>query len=401
MGICIFTIYNKKSNLPRCVGIRANGKIIYEHLFRPGENKSVKYIKNKIKAINNLIIKASCKDVVVLSDFSQYLNNFDIPITSKRYNIYDLNLSRIDSESNQERDEKILSSILLKMESVQLQQWQNVFANAAVVYSYLENRGILQNYTLQYPKWSMKTWSGRSKSTIFNVQGWHENDHIRPPGSNDTDILIHFDWICADIRIASLLSDDKLMQKSFEKNDPYEFMAYVINNSCDNKISREDAKLFLLKSINSMDFESIALTSVYKGLGKWIYDCKKGIANEGGLRSILGKKFSLANAKNELAVLNGVMQGSVAHAMQHTIRRVWEILPHAIVAEIHDSLVLCCNKDPGAIKAMINSVAPIMLHPFEGLISSNPVFPLKISIGPKWKKWKYYKTYRNWSEDEK
>ncbi len=394
--LCIYTLYNEKSGRPRSVGIRANGQTIFRHLYRPGEGKSVKEIFTLIKVIRNLILKASGNNTpVLLSDFKQYLATFKLPLTTKRYEVYDLNLPRLESTKSQEEDEKILIQVLDSMERREPQIWQKIAANAAVVYHDLEDRGILQNYTPQHPQWSMKTWSGRSKSVGFNVQGWHENDHIRPPSSNDTDVLIHFDWICADIRVASILSNDRLMQKSFERSDPYEVMTKIINSDSDESISRDECKVFLLKSINSMDFESVALTTVYKSLGRWIYDCKKSINNgKGGLKSILGRKFRLADAKNELAVLNGVMQGSVAHAMQHTIRRVWEVLPHALVTEIHDSLVVCCPKDRGAIKAMINTVVPIMLYPFEGLVSSNPVFPLKVSIGPRWKEWKHFKTYR-------
>jgi hypothetical protein len=401
--LCIYTIYNEKSDRPRSVGIRVKGKTVFRHLYRSGEGKSVKEIFGLVKGIRQLILKANAKgSPILLSDFKQYLTVFKLPLTTKQYEVYDLNIPRLESSKSQEEDEATLIQVLDKMESREPQAWQKVSANAAVVYRDLEERGVLQNYTLQHPQWSMKTWSGRSKSAGFNVQGWYENDHIRTPGSNDTDVLIHFDWICADIRVASILANDRLMQKSFERSDPYEVMAKIINSGSDDPISRDECKIFLLKSINSMDFESVALSSVYKNLGKWIFDCKKTINNgQGGLKSMLGRKFRLADAKNELAVLNGVMQGSVAHAMQHTLRRVWEIIPHAVVTDIHDSLVICCNKDRGAVRAMINIVAPIMLHPFEGLIPENPTFPLKVSIGHRWKEWKHYKTYRGLDDETK
>lgn len=109
---------------------------------------------------------------------------------------------------------------------------------------------------------------------------------------------------------------------------------------------------------------------------------------------MLNRKFKLARAKNELAVLNGIMQGSVAHAMQRTIRRIWEKLPTKLVGEIHDCLVMSSSPDQKEIKSIIEIVTPIMMHPFEGIIEDNPRFPLNVSIGKKWKKLKPYKTYR-------
>lgn len=396
-NLCLFTIHNPKSGRPRCVGIRANGQTVFKHLFRPGEGKSIKHINTLLKSVRSMIIKASRREFnILLSDFKQYLVDFDLPLDSRQYGVHDLNLPKLESTKTQEEDEATLIKILDTMENRTPKVYQRVMADAAVVYQDLERRGIMQNYSLQHPQWSLKTFSGRSKSMGFNVQGWHENDHIRPPGSNDKDVLIHFDWICADIRVASLLANDRLLQRSFEKSDPYALMMKIINNNSDTEITRDECKIFLLKSINSMDFTSVALIDVYKSLGRWIYQCKKDLNNGvGGLDTMLGRKFKLAHAKNELAVLNGVMQGSVAHAMQRTIRKIWEQLPHNIVTEIHDSLVLCCSRDSATIKSLINIVTPIMFHPFEGLLPSNPAFPLKISIGTRWKEWKHYKTIRS------
>jgi len=88
------------------------------------------------------------------------------------------------------------------------------------------------------------------------------------------------------------------------------------------------------------------------------------------------------------------MQGSVAHAMQLTIRKVWERLGHRLLMEGHDSLVVTASPDAGEIKATISAVVPIMLHPFQDVLPDNPAFPLKVSIGKRWKKWKLYATYR-------
>ena len=144
-----------------------------------------------------------------------------------------------------------------------------------------------------------------------------------------------------------------------------------------------------------MDTSSIALTEVYPQLGRWIKNCKQNLQNgDGSLSSILNRKFKTKYAKNNLAVLNGIMQGSVAHAMQIVIRKIWELIDDRLIAEIHDSLVVCTKKDPKSIRNTIDAIAPIMLYPFKDTLDDNPSFPLCVSIGKAWKKWTPYLIYR-------
>jgi DNA polymerase I-like protein with 3'-5' exonuclease and polymerase domains len=106
----------------------------------------------------------------------------------------------------------------------------------------------------------------------------------------------------------------------------------------------------------------------------------------------LGRKFRLAHAKNELAVLNGVMQGSVAHAMQSVVWKIWKSIGTRLITEIHDSLVVASSRQD--VSDTIDLVSKVMLHPFKGIVDTNPAFPLKVSIGKKWKKWKLLRVYR-------
>ena len=163
-------------------------------------------------------------------------------------------------------------------------------------------------------------------------------------------------------------------------------------------LSLKECKTYLLKSINSMDFTSVALSSVYPQLGAWIGRCKRILSKEDSsdqyLETLLKRKFKRANAKNDLAVLNGVMQGSVAHAMQLSMRRIWEEFPQMLIAEIHDSLVVSCHPTKRHVRSTIETVAEIMLHPFKGVLKANPAFPLKVSVGKRWKKWRTMRIYR-------
>jgi hypothetical protein len=389
-------LYSDLGDKPRAVGVRTGSTTRIFHLFRDGESKDLKTIWTARQQVTDIILNANDRDFeIILSDFHRMIDEFNIPIDDRDYNVYDVHYPTISSSGDRESDENKINKVLDRLEQCKSYPYRKVLSNASIVYKYMEHRGILQNYTLQHPKWSLKTWSGRSKSLDFNVQGWHEDDHIRPVGSDDHDILIHFDWICADIRVASIMSEDKLLNRSFERSDPYDIMRKLINMESEEKITRDECKVYLLKSINSMNLDSVALIEIYRGLGKWIHESKIILEDGGCLTSLLGRRFSRATAKNDLAVLNGIMQGSVAHAMQNVLRQTWLQLPDSIVTEVHDSLVMSCPNQPSVIKSMIKTVVPIMVRPFAGLIDSNPYFPCRVSVGPLWKKWKHIVTYRD------
>lgn len=392
----VATIHTKLSSgsiKPKIVGIRIGGTTKIFKLFVEGEEQTLFEINQNIKKIQKIILKSNDVTDIVINNFYQSLEDFELPLDTREYNVYSHKFYKLEKPIVSDKDYTTINRVLDAFETVSKKPYQKLQSNAAVVYKFLENRGILQNYSKQHPEWSLDTWSGRSKCLNFNVQGWHENDHIRPPNSLDSDVLIHFDWICADIRVAALLSGDKLLEKSFQHSDPYKVMEILINKNSDEKITRDECKLFLLKSINSFDVESQALSEIYRGLGKWIYKQLIAINRQENLQSILGKTFKLDHAKNKKAILNGVMQGSVAHAMQNTIRRVWEKLPDGIVTEIHDSLVMSCNNEPATIKSTIKVVADIMTRPFKGYLDSNPFFPIKVSVGPRWKEWEHKMTF--------
>lgn len=378
----VYTLFDDKSGRPKITGIKDGDKVIITDLFA-GKGGNILKILKKIQKIAQVITQSERQRPIVISDYKRHIKQFELPISSRSLNIYDLHLPNLPAAQSPEA----IRAILEKMASRQLKPYQQVIANAAVTYFALEERGIEIGYTPAYPTWDMGTFSGRSRTTGLNIQGYYEPDFVRAPGYGERDVIIHFDWICADIRIASILSGDTTLQQTFQSGDPYEYVMQQINADSEDKLTREECKLLLLKSINSMDWNSLVFTDIYHKLGSWIYNCQKK-ANEGGLQTILGRKFTLAKAKNELAVLNGVMQGSVAHAMQCAIRRVWEKLPRSIVAEIHDSMVVCSHNEPAEILSTITAVSDIMLHPFEGILPDNPSFPVKISVGKRWRQWK-------------
>ncbi len=391
----IYTLF-ESGGRPKSTGILIGNNVHIYDFYRPGAQRPIGIINKQIEIIRELIKAAYRKGVrIVTSDFKSHLTAFDLPLEIHPYNVYDLHLPTLPSMDSQTKSEDVLRKILEKMKNARIYEYQKIFANAAVVYQDLENRGLTNNYERVYPAWSQKTFSGRSKTSGFNIQGFTDHHLVLPPGASDKDIIIHFDWICADIRVASLLSGDKKLQLSFDTSAPYTHMMNEINLSSLQKITREECKILLLKSINSMDFTSVALTHTYQELGDWILRCKKAMQEKGGyLETILKRRFRVAHAKNDLAVLNGAMQGSVAHGMQNVIRYVWERLGNRIITEIHDSLIVSAPADSAEIRSIINIIAPRMLYPFDGVLPANPHFPFKVSIGNKWRKWKLHAIYR-------
>ena len=69
------------------------------------------------------------------------------------------------------------------------------------------------------------------------------------------------------------------------------------------------------------------------------------------------------------------------------------------MAEIHDSIVLTCQRPGGPIERqqlelMIADVADIMTRPFIGILDDDPYFPVKVSIGDRWRQWRVDRVYR-------
>lgn len=394
--IVFLTIYDR-SNKPcfSCIKTKNANTII--ELYKPGIKKPIKEVRKAVATINSLLTKASDEGhEIITTDFKRVIKSFELPIDDRDYNVYDIHLSKPIPYTGNSSDIELVKKAADKIyENYKTASYQKLLSNVSVVYQDLENRGLIINDISMHPLWSLQTYSGRSKSLEFNIQGYSDNDYVRATSVDNKSILIHFDWISADLRAASILAKDDQLIDSFLRSDPYTvLMDHINSNAIESQLNREDCKLFMLKSINSMDTNDI-LEKVYPQLCKWI----KGIrtlteSSEGYAETLLQRRFKMSSAKNALAVLNGAMQGSVAHAMHNVLRNVWLKCGSNIVADIHDSLVLSVPEDQKIINATIDTVLPIMMYPFEGLLQEKHCFPVKVSIGRKWKKWKLFKTYR-------
>lgn len=398
--LCLYTLFESDGGRPRCVGVKYGEKYQIYDLYRPGSRAAVGTVWDNIDIIRELVLEVGRRGgTVVTSDFKNHIRAYKLP-SDRYYDAYDLHLPDVKPENSLAKDTALLRKILDRLATYKVKPYQKVLANAGVAYHGMEERGLIHNYDPIFPVWSQKTATGRSRTTACfpdnsTIHNFNQPHFIGPPGSTERDVLIHFDWVSADIRVASLLSGDKKLQDAFVDSDPYAVMMKEINANVHNPLDRQECKQLLLRSINSMDTESEALTGVFPDLGQWIGRCRRVLSEpDGYLDTMLGRRFRLANCTNRRAVLNGVMQGTVAHGMQHVIRQVWDRLGMRLVCENHDSVIMSSPADNSEINSIVQAVAEMMLHPFKGVLPENPVFPLKVSIGKKWRRWKLRRIYR-------
>jgi len=335
--------------------------------------------------------KLKLKDIitnntVVLSDFKSYIACLGLD-SHEEYEIYDSSLEREPPAQTLVGAKKQALISLQKLKKVQPAKWQKALAKSLLVYSHLEKTGYYHNYKRRYSSYDL-AYSGRSKCAVSNIQGATEEDVIEHINEKNT-CLVHFDWIAADFRVASLISGDEVMQQSFETSDPYTVLYEALD---DKKIDRDECKLELFRSLYSLDYENPAL-EFFPDFAEWMQESVNKIEIAKFSESLLGRKFFLKDEERMLrSVFNAQVQGSVAHAMQNVLYHVYKKYPNNILAEIHDSLILACEKEQ--LTDVIREVSEIMLYPMEGMMESNPKFPLKVSVGLKWKQWKPYKEYR-------
>lgn len=392
MILSLHTLF--KNDLPYLTSIYnpATEKHIQIPLYQPNTGLCIADIEKNIEKINKFINKClSDGGKIITSDFKSQIKRFDLNY-SDPLQVYDIMLpsSYHVAKDDAEHNEKLADGVSKIIGSYELADWQKLIANAGVIYDKFERRGVNVAGLMKYSLWSQRVFSGRSSTSNFNIQGADEGLQITNPDIPGA-VFVHFDWKAADIRIAALLSgDEKLLDISCH-DDPYTTIADELGID-----KRSDAKLSLLAAINSMSVDSRALKP-FPGLTQWIRDCRRDLRDKESLDSILGRNFKVAkhDKKNDpkLAVFNATMQGSIAHAMQHCISRVWSEIGTWLFCEIHDSLVITCPNQQKCIRTVIDFTVDVMRQPFAGLLDDNPTFPLVVSVGTKWKKWKRYKVF--------
>jgi len=331
---------------------------------------------------NKKFIKSLFNDDVSVNDFKSHINAFNLSLDSE-YSVYDIPTANFNASIDKHTLYKSIISEFMRSHQYGYQRWNKLIAEAILVYVTLERRGVLFESMQIHPIYEVSTFTGRSKSLEFNIQGIGDNSDIQSINST-CDHFICADWLAADMRMTSILSKDEIMGHSFEESDPYLFASQKLN------ISRDEIKKKLLSSIYSINTDS-DIFEVYPTTKNWINTKYNELLINKHLSSVLGRKFDL-DGDNQLSVFNAMIQGSVVHAMQNSLVRLFEIIPEYILTELHDSIIMACPQD--TIKTVISEVVNIMRHPFNGILSTNPKFPVSISVGNKWREWKLLKVYR-------
>lgn len=392
--ICVYVIFDNAGE-PIAAGILRKGEKHLFNLYGKGSDTTLQEVEDNKAAIAAIINNAVANNIpIITSDFKRILNAFPIEIAQRiDYSVYDLCWETDCGTKDCKAARAIIDKVLDRLGTTKYRDWQRIYANAAVVYQALENRGVTIGLIHHKPLWAQNTYSGRSKNLQVNIQGQDGNEFLANPSGEDGDVFIYFDWMAADIRVAAALSGDELLNESFKTSDPYTHLEQLLTDDF-GTISRSECKLQLLQAINSFNFSHPILESVYRQLGVWLRESKRKLDEFGELKSILGRKFQVAKARNQnpLAVQNGVLQGSVAHAMQLTVKRVWDTYGSSLLCEIHDSIAM--TSKPEYVPSMIRGVVDMMTRPFRGVLDSDPFFPVKVSIGKKFRKWKPIRIYR-------
>lgn len=325
------------------------------------------------------------EEPVYLNDFKSHIKAFGLE-QHVDHEVYDLCLPKIKVKPSDERHGKILlAKIMAEVSKLQPQSWQRLLANSMIVYQFLEDQGVRDGFKRKSTIYSLDTYTGRSKTLQFNVQGATDQFDIRPVRDGNF-FYIHFDWVAADLRMAAYMSKDEEMFSSFETSDPYARMAEYLN---DEEFTRDVCKTQFLRAIYSLDYNNPIL-DIFPVFKEWMKERVALMRRNAFLDTILGRRFVVED--NELSVFNSQFQGSVAHAMQALLIRLFDRYRLNILAEVHDSIVLCCPEN--MVGQLIKSVIPIMFDPLRDFVPSSPTMPLKVSIGNSWKKWRVFREYR-------
>ena len=375
---------------PAKICIKRSSQKVDLKLYDTENHKKLIDIKSDLNKVKQIFLQAITTKNPIITNDGQTLAEI-------------IGLENIEIDSNIYADDHIIekeedySRSIVSDTDIAILPYHKLSFQAGIVYKKMSDHPIYINYTPVRPIWSMDTFSGRSKCCGFNIQGYNQSDYVSRDGNFENKLLIHFDWMCADLRIASILSKDEELEYAFKAGDPYQ---YLLDKSNGLYVDRKESKIALLKAINSINFDSNIFNICYKNLREWLLDSAHKLTNDIPLETILGKKFIIPDDKTILSSINGVLQGSIAHAMQNVLCKVHRIFPRSVICEIHDSLVLSCENDHGSIKHMVSTVMNIMSKPFAGILDRDIYFPLRYGIGKKWRDYKFSEIQREKHEPQ-
>lgn len=385
--LCLCPFFDNSDRLLLVVIDLDGNQQIYKFM-AVGAKTTIHECDSNRKKLSDLLNSCIANDVqIVTSDFKTLISQVNIELVPGHdYNVFDLCLDLPTKVLEVDKLSSLGSNIVSRMRNINLFEWMKVFANAAIVYQSIENRGVNIGYDHVFPKWSQKTYSGRSKTLGINIQGSDGSDLLRSPKMSDLDKFAHLDWTAADLRIAAVMSGDRMLQSMFDQSDPYTALASIMSDDRD-QLSRDECKIELLKAINSLDYSHPLIEGLFPELKRWMHSNKEILDKDGSLTSIMGRKFKVSENRSPLSVINGVMQGSIAHAMQLCIKMLWDLYGDMLLLETHDSVVLVVSQYTDG--EMVRRSSELFIKPFArtSLSCREMTFPVKVSIGSSYGKW--------------
>ena len=254
-----------KDGRPSYFYLKTDKNTIQFDMFRSGYPKKVADVLKIYDGVKDLLGWVF-NNPVISPNIGSLLRAFELNELSNTSQCYDMGISTIYANSTPEADAMLCENLANFAATMTLTPYQSILAKAQSAYYGLERSKLILNYDVVEPKWSFETFSGRSKSTGFNIQGWSEPDKIRQPSLEENCVLLHFDWICADLRVASILSQDLALIESFIVSDPY---SYLSKRLVGDDSMRDDAKILLLKTINSLDHDNELVETTYPKMCGW------------------------------------------------------------------------------------------------------------------------------------
>jgi len=376
-SIFVHAAYNRQDR-PEYIEIVSKSISRTIHLFQSGTKATLKEVFEKIAKLKAFIDAAMIKGLKI---------GYDDIRTARLLAINNIDLCYYFEDG------------IKPTKDEEFKAYRNLMARCLNAYENVNQRGIFINHKRMQPVFSLETFTSRTKCSNFDLQNYPHHDCVSHERENETGVYVQLDWISADVRMAGLLSGDQGLIECFENSDPYQYMSDKAQEFGE-ELTRDQCKIRLLKSINSLNGHDVIVKACFPHLSNWILDVShKLMLPDSVFHTILGRTYRLIADRSKNAIMNAMLQGSVAHGMHNVVARVQHDYPTYFVCDMHDSVVLTVPNHISVLNDVIDKVARIMINPFQGILPTNPVFPLRVNVGKRWKKWKQYKLIRRFEHD--
>lgn len=324
-----------------------------------------------------------CNNRVVCNDFKTHLAAFDMDLDCE-YDSYDPCVERPKIGADIKLSVKFLIETVKELRSHKPEAWSSLVAKASIPYQYIEKKGYLYFDQEVHSTFYLNTFTGRVKSVDFSIHGKGDGDKIESVDL-ERNVFLHFDWMSADMRFGSILSNDDVMIDTFIESDPYDYIANAMN------ISREETKKTLLKASYNKDFDDW-IFGAYGKYAAWMANNVKIVESGGSICNIVGRPFKIDENHDEKSVISAPLQGSVASAIHSVVNKIYKLDKNILFTDIYDSIVCSCSS--GVAKDVMEEIGNIMYRPFEGILDDDITMPYRVSAGFGWRKWKLVKEVR-------